>query len=174
MKTRNHKYYRRLWEKLTGKKIPDGYHIHHLDNDKTNNDIKNLACLSPEEHFEIHRKNFELYGNKRDYFSMIYLQRYLKEKQDFSKYKRPPISEKHREAIKKANTGRTHPNYLEKHSEETKKKMSETRQKTGVWNSTRCKDKETGIEYKSFNEMEKATGLIRKTKSFNERCICIK
>jgi len=174
MTTRNHKYYRKLWEKLNNKKIPKGYHIHHLDNDKTNNDIKNLACLSPKEHFEIHRKNFELFGNKRDYFSMTYLQRYLKEKQDFSKYKRPPISEKHRQAIIKANTGRTHPNYLLKHSEETKKKMSKLRQKDGVWNSTRCKDIETGIEYKSMNQMEKATGIVRKTKLFNKRCLCIK
>ena len=171
MKTRNHKYYRRLWEKLNGKKIPDGYHIHHFDNDKTYNVIKNLLCLSPQEHFEIHRKNFEATGNKRDYFSMTYLQRYLKEKQDFSKYKRPPISEKHRQAIIKAHKGKTHPNYLIKHSEETKRKMSEYRSKYGTWNSTKCKDKETGIEYKSLTDMEKATGLIRKTIAFNTRCI---
>lgn len=171
MKARNHKYYRRLWETLNGKKIPDGYHIHHLDNDKTNNDIKNLLCLSPQEHFEIHRKNFETTGNKRDYFSMTYLQRYLTEKQDFSKYKRPPISEKHRQAIIKAHKGKTHPNYLIKHSEETKRKMSEHRSKYGTWNSTKCKDKKTGIEYKSLTDMEKATGLIRKTIAFNARCI---
>jgi hypothetical protein len=163
-----------MWEKLNGKKIPDGYHIHHLDNDKTNNSIKNLICVSPKEHFEIHRKNYEKFGNKRDYFSMTYLQRYLKEKQDFSKYKRPQISEKHRQAIIKANTGRTHPNYMHGHSEETKKKMSEHRSKHGTWNATKCKDRETGKEYVSFTAMEKDTGLIRKTKSFKERCICIK
>jgi ribosomal protein L37AE/L43A len=171
MKERNHKYYRRLWEKLNGKTIPEDYHIHHLDNDKTNNDIKNLVCVSPEEHFEIHKKNFEMYGNKRDYFSMTYLQRYLKDKQDFSQYKRPPISERHRQAIIKAHKGKTHPNYLIAHSEETKKKMSEHRQKYGTWNSTKCKDIETGIVYKSFTQAEKATGLIRKTKSFNQRII---
>ncbi|GEM_PF-5726261 len=171
MKIRNHRYYRKLWEKLNNKKIPKNYHIHHLDNDKTNNDIKNLVCVSPKEHFEIHRENYEKYGNKRDYFSMTYLQRYLDEKIDFSQWKRPPISEKHRQAIIKANKGRTHPNYLLKHSEETKKKMSETRSKNGTWNAKKCKDKETGIEYVSLNAMEKATGLVRKTKSFNERCI---
>ena len=171
MKARNHKYYRALWEKINGKKIPKGYHIHHLDNDKTNNDIKNLLCLSPLTHFELHQKNFELYGNKRDYFSMTYLQRYLDEKQDFSKYKRPPISESHRKAIIKANTGRTHPNYMLKHSEETKKKMSEKRSREGTWNSTKCKDSETGIEYKSLSDMAKATSLIRKTINFNKRCI---
>ena len=168
---RKHKYYRRLWEKINNKTIPEGYHIHHLDNDKTNNDIRNLLCVSPEEHFEIHRDNFERTGNKRDYFSMTYLQRFLKEKQDFSKYKRPPISEKHRQAIIKANTGRTHPNYLLKHSEETKRKMSEKRSKEGTWNSTKCKDSKTGIEYKSLSDMAKATGLIRKTINFKKRCI---
>lgn len=169
--SRNHKYYRRLWEKLHGKTIPKGYHIHHLDNDKTNNDIKNLVCLSAREHFEEHRKNFELFGNKRDYFSMVYLQRYLDEKIDFSKYKRPPISEKHRQAIIKANTGRTHPNYLIKHSEETKRRMSEKRSKYGTWNSKKCIDKETGVEYKSLSDMAKAIGFGRKTNVFKKRCI---
>jgi len=168
---RNHKYYRRLWEKINGKKIPTGHHIHHLDNDKTNNDIKNLLCLSPQEHFDIHKENLERTGNKRDYFSMAYLQRYLDIKQDFSKYKRPPISEKHRQAIIKANKGRSHPNYLLRHSEETKRKMSELRQQEGVWNSLKCKDKKTGIEYKSLSAMAKDTGLIRKTVNFNKRCI---
>jgi hypothetical protein len=60
---RKHKYYRRLWEKINNKTIPEGYHIHHLDNDKTNNDIRNLLCVSPEEHFEIHRDNYIKYGN---------------------------------------------------------------------------------------------------------------
>ena len=171
---RDHRTYRKIWERMNGKKIPKGFHIHHLDGDKINNDIKNLVCVSPREHFEIHRKNFEMYGNKKDYFSMTYLQRYLDEKIDFSKYKRPEISEKHRQAIKKANTGRSHPNYLEKHSEETKKKMSEFRSKYGTWNATKCKDIETGKVYISYSQAEKDTGLIRKTKSFNQRIICIK
>lgn len=171
---RNHKYYRRIYEKITGEKIPDGWHIHHLDGDKNNNDFGNLICVSPKSHFEIHRLNYEKYGDKRDYFSMTYLQKYLDEKIDFSKWKRPPISEKHRQAIKKANTGRTHPNYLENHSEETKRKMREHRQKYGTWNSTKCKDIKTGKEYISFSQAEKDTGLVRKTKTFNERIICIK
>ena len=166
---REHRKYRKLWEKMNNKKIPDGYHIHHLDGDKTNNDIKNLVCVSPKDHFEIHRKNFEMYGNKKDYFSMTYLQRYLDEKIDFSKYKRPEISEKHRQAIKKANTGRSHTNYLEKHSDETKKKMSEFRSKNGTWNATRCIDLETGKEYISYTQAEKETGIVRKTKAFLKR-----
>lgn len=58
---RDHRTYRKIWEKMNNKKIPIGYHIHHLDGDKTNNNVKNLVCVSPKEHFEIHRENFELY-----------------------------------------------------------------------------------------------------------------
>ncbi len=171
---RDHRTYRKIWERTHNRKIPKGFHIHHLDGDKTNNDIKNLVCVSPREHFEIHRKNFEMYGNKKDYFSMTYLQRYLDEKIDFSKYKRPEISEKHRQAIIKAHKGKTHPNYLISHSEETKKKMSEFRSKYGTWNASKCKDIETGKVYISYSQAEKDTGLVRKTKAFNKRIICIK
>ena len=34
--------------------IPEGYEIHHIDLDKTNNDISNLQCLSKEEHAALH------------------------------------------------------------------------------------------------------------------------
>lgn len=32
------------------------YHIHHLDGNPLNNDISNLICLSPEDHYEVHLK----------------------------------------------------------------------------------------------------------------------
>ena len=169
--SRNHKYYRRVWEKLNGKEIPLGFHIHHLDNDKTNNAIDNLICISPKEHFDIHRISFEKYGDKRDYFAMTYLQRYLDEKQDFSKYKRPPITEAHRQAISKANKGK-YPSFKGfNHTEDAKKNMSINRSGSKNWKSVGCKDSETGIEYESLSGMAIATGLIRKTKPFEARCI---
>ena len=45
--------YRSLWIKTYGS-IPDGYEIHHIDGDRTNNDIENLMCVSLEEHYNIH------------------------------------------------------------------------------------------------------------------------
>lgn len=50
--------YRKIWESHNGP-IPldtDGrtYEIHHIDGDRTNNDISNLACLSIQEHYDIH------------------------------------------------------------------------------------------------------------------------
>jgi hypothetical protein len=34
--------------------IPKGYEIHHIDFNKENNDISNLACITSEEHHKIH------------------------------------------------------------------------------------------------------------------------
>lgn len=34
--------------------IPEGYQIHHKDNNRSNNDIKNLEMLTPEEHYDRH------------------------------------------------------------------------------------------------------------------------
>jgi HNH endonuclease len=47
--------YRLIWEKHNGK-IPDGYHIHHIDGNHSNNNIDNLRLVTHEEHFWIHYK----------------------------------------------------------------------------------------------------------------------
>jgi HNH endonuclease/C-5 cytosine-specific DNA methylase len=41
--------HRVMWEAEIGS-IPDGYDIHHLDHDKTNNVIENFECLPKDEH----------------------------------------------------------------------------------------------------------------------------
>lgn len=41
--------HRYVWEKHNGH-IPNGYDIHHLDRDKTNNSIENLELISHSEH----------------------------------------------------------------------------------------------------------------------------
>ncbi len=48
--------HRWVWKKHNGSWPKPGYHIHHKDNDKYNNDPKNLQELSGEEHFNLHRK----------------------------------------------------------------------------------------------------------------------
>jgi hypothetical protein len=48
------KNYRKIWEEYNGKKIPKGYHIHHIDGNHSNNDPNNLICCSPQEHWNIH------------------------------------------------------------------------------------------------------------------------
>jgi len=58
---RNEKYlskgksrmHRIVWEFYEGR-IPEGYHIDHIDNDPLNNDISNLQMLTPKEHAKKH------------------------------------------------------------------------------------------------------------------------
>jgi hypothetical protein len=46
--------YRKIWEEYNQRKIPKGYHIHHIDGNHDNNDPLNLECLSAEEHWQRH------------------------------------------------------------------------------------------------------------------------
>ena len=45
-----------VWSYFNGE-IPEEYHIHHIDEDKTNNNAENLLCLSKSEHQAIHMQN---------------------------------------------------------------------------------------------------------------------
>jgi len=45
--------HRVIWEESFGG-IPEGYVIHHIDGDKTNNCLENLACLLRGEHTSLH------------------------------------------------------------------------------------------------------------------------
>lgn len=45
--------HRLVWEKYNGE-IPKGYQIHHIDENKLNNDISNLSLISPQEHTKHH------------------------------------------------------------------------------------------------------------------------
>lgn len=47
---RLHRY---VWEYYNGE-IPKGYHIHHKDGDRTNNDITNLLAVASKKHFQHH------------------------------------------------------------------------------------------------------------------------
>lgn len=45
--------YRKIYEQHHGE-IPKGYHIHHIDGNHSNNSIDNLACVTAQEHYDIH------------------------------------------------------------------------------------------------------------------------
>lgn len=67
--TRNHKragrrLHRAVWEYYNGN-ISKGYHIHHIDGDKNNNDISNLRIMSAREHAIQHGK--ELTEEQREW-----------------------------------------------------------------------------------------------------------
>lgn len=46
--------YRKIWSDFHGLNVPFGWHIHHMDGDKINNDPANLICVSPHVHWCIH------------------------------------------------------------------------------------------------------------------------
>jgi len=46
--------HRLIWMDKLKIVIPRNWHIHHLDNDPTNNSFKNLVCLHPEDHKKFH------------------------------------------------------------------------------------------------------------------------
>ncbi len=41
--------HRAVWEYYYGP-VPKGYHVHHIDGDRANNNIENLACIPASEH----------------------------------------------------------------------------------------------------------------------------
>ena len=45
--------HRDVWSHYNGT-IPPGYHVHHVDEDRENNDISNLECIPAQEHFKEH------------------------------------------------------------------------------------------------------------------------
>lgn len=48
-----HSEHRLVWEAAHGP-IPPGYHVHHVDHDKFNNDLGNLECVSTKDHGDRH------------------------------------------------------------------------------------------------------------------------
>lgn len=49
-----------VWEKANGL-IPEGYEIHHIDQNKKNNDLENLTCVTVSDHQRIHSPYFAKY-----------------------------------------------------------------------------------------------------------------
>lgn len=45
-----------VWMFHTRYPIPDGFEVHHVDEDNTNNDFSNLVLLHPVDHTKIHNK----------------------------------------------------------------------------------------------------------------------
>jgi hypothetical protein len=103
--------YRKLWESVNGKipkdKYGRSYEIHHIDGNRKNNSIDNLMCVSIDEHYYIHLKNYEETGNFKDLAACRFLSSKLKkEVKEISGY---TVSEETRKKISKTLTGVKHP-----------------------------------------------------------------
>lgn len=57
-----------VWRKANGS-IPDGYHVHHVDGNKRNNEINNLAAMPGISHVSFHGK--ELWDKNHERMSQI-------------------------------------------------------------------------------------------------------
>lgn len=62
IRKRMHNY---VWEYYNGE-IPKGYEVHHIDHDRSNNDISNLELLTVSEHRKRHAE--ELTNDQREWF----------------------------------------------------------------------------------------------------------
>lgn len=62
--------YRKLWESTYGDIPKDdkgrSYEIHHKDGNRKNNELSNLMCVSLDEHYEIHSRQYIETGNMKD------------------------------------------------------------------------------------------------------------
>jgi hypothetical protein len=57
--------HRDVWESIHGK-IPEGHHIHHMDENPLNNEIENLECVSAHDHMSRkHTKTAEWHASEK-------------------------------------------------------------------------------------------------------------
>ena len=47
--------HRMIWEYYNGP-IPEGYHVHYIDKNRSNNEIENLALMTGAEHARLHMR----------------------------------------------------------------------------------------------------------------------
>lgn len=105
---KGNRLHRAVWEFYNGA-IPRGCHIHHIDGDRTNNNIENLACVQASEHISEHA-----HSQERQEYGKMHIERI-----------RPKASEWH-----KSEAGRAW------HSEQCKRNME--RRKVNTYYCTQC------------------------------------
>lgn len=63
--------HRYVWEKEAMVKIPPGFDVHHINNDKSDNRFENLECLSKSDHTRNYAKFNNQYGKGRRPIELI-------------------------------------------------------------------------------------------------------
>jgi len=117
--------YQKAWQDYNNQIIPKGYHIHHLDGNRKNNDPENLICVSPQLHYEIHCVLWEKYGRKKDLAAAIFLKKEVDNPKKLpSPNKGKKLSEDQIRAISEKMKGKTPWNKGKSPSEEYRKKIS--------------------------------------------------
>lgn len=94
--------HRLIWEDFYNCEVPEGYIIHHKNEDKLDNCILNLQVMRDKDHRILHNT-----GENHPFFGKH-------------------LSNEHKQKLSKANSGENNPMYGKTHSEESKNKMSES------------------------------------------------
>lgn len=117
--------YQKAWQDYNNEIIPEGYHIHHLDGNRKNNDPENLICVSPELHYEIHYALWERYGRKKDLAAAIFLKKEIDNPKKLpSPNKGKKLSESQIKAMSERMKGKPAWNKGKSHSKEWRKNLS--------------------------------------------------
>jgi hypothetical protein len=139
---KNHKYGRLhvyIWKYFNGV-IEKGYHVHHKDENKMNNDITNLILLSNVEHGRLHAKENGLGTYERTEEHIKKLQK--------------PLSEETKIKISEKIKGRKVWNKDKKdefhHNDEAKRKISENNPRKVLITEEMIEDYKNGISRKEF------------------------
>lgn len=118
--------YRKIWEETNGRIPIDEfgipYEIHHIDGNRTNNDVKNLVCVSITDHFNIHYQ-------QGDFLSAILIATRINNHLN-GKYDRVLISEISKRSNKARINAGTH-NFLNKKHRENNKQIQQNLYATG-------------------------------------------
>lgn len=103
--------YRKLWEHYHGPIPKDEYgrtyDIHHIDGNRKNNSLDNLVCISIEDHYKIHLKQFEDTKSEKEFASLVFLSKRMnRSTNDLTGWNR---SNETKEKIRQTLTGKKRP-----------------------------------------------------------------
>lgn len=160
--------YRKIWIKANGLIPKDeqgrSYEIHHLDGNRRNNSLENLTCLSIEDHYRLHLEQGDKAAayriGQRMKLDPEYLRQLNREKELGRKHSKETCekrsksltgrkrSEIEKASISKAKKGKSNGHEGLEHSEEWKRKQSES-------SKHKCRHTESGQVFGSVSEAAK-------------------
>ena len=164
--------YRKIWENAYGE-IPkdlDGrtYDIHHIDGNRKNNSIENLICLSIEDHYKIHLKQFEETKSEKEFRSLVFLSNRMgRPTESLTGWS---VSNETKEKISNTLSGKKRPaDVVKKYQEKLKGyKWTEEQIKSrseGLKNFYKSRDRESRSEWrKNISESHKGKIISEETK----------
>ena len=164
--------YRQIWQQTNGPIPVDqhgrSYEIHHLDGNRSNNELSNLTCISIEEHYRIHERQGDgaachAIRVRMHNDAQTGWKHSQEAREKMSKAKlgttRQPHTDETKEKMSKAKKGKKlsedskrrlveskRANGSLNHSEEAKQKMSEAKKGKVTWNNGKKASPETKLK----------------------------